>query len=85
MFHVMQVTMEDVFIDGTKIEADANKYKFVWKPTTYHLRLSDKIRDLLKEVGLDRGLPEKGIIEVKMVASKLTEFHRWLKAVRSRI
>ena len=80
MFHVMQVTMEDVFIDGTKIEADANKYKFVWKPTTYHLRLSDKIRDLLKEVGLDRGLPEKGIIEVKMVASKLTEFHRMVES-----
>ena len=24
------------YLDGTKIEANANKYKFVWKPTTFH-------------------------------------------------
>ena len=32
------------FLDGSKFEADANKYKFVWKPTKYHQKLSDKIR-----------------------------------------
>ena len=28
----LNITFEDAFIDGTKIEANANKYKFVWKP-----------------------------------------------------
>ena len=35
------------YLDGTKIEANANKYKFVWKPTTYHKKLDIKIRELL--------------------------------------
>lgn len=28
--------VSDQYLDGIKIEANANKYKFVWKPTTYH-------------------------------------------------
>lgn len=24
------------YLDETKIETNANKYKFIWKPTTYH-------------------------------------------------
>lgn len=28
------VTLDCLFIDGTKIEADANKYSFVWKKAT---------------------------------------------------
>ena len=39
--------MDKAYIDGSKFEADANKYKFVWKPTNYHLKFSDKIRNLL--------------------------------------
>ena len=26
------ITIDDIFIDGSKFEANANKYKFVWKP-----------------------------------------------------
>jgi transposase len=66
------VTVEDLFIDGSKFEADANKYKFVWKPTTYHLNLSDKIRFLLNEAGLSRSVPEKGILPSSLIADKLT-------------
>ena len=43
--------IEDIFDDGTKIEANANKYKFVWKPTKFHMRLDAKIKDLLKNIG----------------------------------
>lgn len=39
------------YLDGTKIEANANKYKFVWKPTTFHEKLDIKIKDLLNEMG----------------------------------
>ena len=35
------------YVDGTKIEANANKYKFVWKPTKYHEKLNEKIKDYL--------------------------------------
>ncbi len=38
---------DDCFIDGTKIEANANKYKFVYKPTTFKIKLFDKIKNLL--------------------------------------
>ncbi len=39
--------IDDCFIDGTKIEANANKYKFVYKPTTFNIKLFDKIKNLL--------------------------------------
>ena len=42
-----QIPIDDCFIDGTKIEANANKFKFVYKPTTFKIALFDKIRDLL--------------------------------------
>ena len=42
-----KISIDDCFIDGTKIEANANKYKFVYKPTTFKINLFDKIRDLL--------------------------------------
>ena len=30
------INIDDVFLDGSKFEANANKYKFVRKPTTFH-------------------------------------------------
>lgn len=41
------------YLDGTKIQANANKYKFVWKPTTYHNKLDLKIRELLLEINIE--------------------------------
>ncbi|WP_234032712.1 IS1182 family transposase [Paenibacillus faecalis] len=37
------ITMEQYFLDGTKIEADANKYSFVWKKAT--LRFEEKLKE----------------------------------------
>ena len=39
------------YLDGTKLEANANKYKFVWKPTTFHKKLDEKIRKFFNEIG----------------------------------
>ena len=47
----LNLNISDNFVDGTKIEANANKYKFVWKPTKYHKKLNEKIKDKLKELG----------------------------------
>lgn len=41
------------YLDGTKIEANANKYKFVWKPTTFHKKLDAKIKTLFLEMGYE--------------------------------
>ena len=72
--------LDDVFIDGSRFEADANKYKFVWKPTKFHEKLSDKIRDLLRGVGLSRSIPEKGIIDSKLIAIKASELSKLVEA-----
>ncbi|MDO4468190.1 MAG: transposase [Bacillota bacterium] len=74
-----ELNIDDAFIDGSKFEADANKYKFVWKPTKYHENLSNKIRELLSEVGLSRSIPEKGIIDSKLIASKVSELSKLTK------
>ena len=43
------INIDDCFLDGTKIEANANKYKFVWKPTTFHKKLDENIKTLLNK------------------------------------
>lgn len=42
-----EINIDDVFLDGTKIEANANKYLFVWKPTAHHKKLNENIKELL--------------------------------------
>lgn len=46
------ITMETYFLDGTKIEADANKYSFVWKKATtrFEAQLQDKIHETLTHI-----------------------------------
>jgi transposase/ribosomal protein S20 len=46
------VKLENYFLDGTKIEANANKHKVVWEKRRrkYHGRLQEKIRELLQEI-----------------------------------
>ncbi len=56
------------YLDGTKIEANANKYKFVWKPTTFHKRLDTKIKELL--VSMEIEVTDKQLIK----SNKLNEF-----------
>lgn len=79
IFEECKINMDNQHLDGTKYEANANKYKFIWKPTTFHKKLGDKIRVLLKEYELLRGIPKDDIIESKLVADKLTEFSEQLK------
>ncbi len=46
------ITLENYFLDGTKIEADANKYSFVWKKATskFEAELNEKIQETLKHI-----------------------------------
>jgi len=46
------VDLEQYFVDGTKMEANANKYSFVWKKSTenYKVKLQENVKTLLDEV-----------------------------------
>jgi transposase len=46
------VKLEHYFLDGTKIEADANKHKVVWakRRENYHNRVQEQIKELLKHI-----------------------------------
>lgn len=46
------VKLENYFLDGTKIEANANKYKAVWgtQREHYHKRVQEQIKELLKQI-----------------------------------
>ena len=71
----------DCFIDGSKIEADANRYKFVWKPMVFHERISEKARGLLYSMGLGRGVPGSGVIASSMLAEKVTAANDLLASI----
>ena len=43
------IDTSDTFVDGTKLEANANKYKFVWKPRKNHDRLNEGLRTVISE------------------------------------
>ena len=59
-----EIDLTNVFIDGTKIEANANKYTFVWKKRVLkdRARLQEKIRKelpgMLEEIGVKYHIPE---------------------------
>lgn len=46
------VKLEHYFVDGTKIEADANRYSFVWKKSTQtnKQKLQEKVGELFKKI-----------------------------------
>jgi hypothetical protein len=46
------VKLEDYFLDGTKIEANANKYTFVWKGSTlkYNQKLDEKFQQIVLSI-----------------------------------
>ena len=49
----LNLNIDNVYIDGTKIEANANKYKFVWKPTKFHEKLDEKIKKFIIDIDYD--------------------------------
>lgn len=46
------IDLESYFVDGTKLEANANRYSFVWRKSTekYKAGLQEKVRTLLDEI-----------------------------------
>ncbi|MEG1255301.1 transposase [Clostridium sp.] len=52
-----EVSPKNLFIDGTKIEANANKYTFVWKKSTnkFELKLQEKIHKFIEDFNITYG------------------------------
>lgn len=63
------------YLDGTKMEANANKYKFVWKPTKFHEKLDIKIKESLFKMEME--FNEKKLI-------KSSELNEHIKSYVSR-
>ena len=61
----------DAFIDGTKYQANANKYKFVWKPAKRHRKLSIKINDVIERYSLITGFSKNEFISTNTVVTAL--------------
>ena len=66
------IVFDDAFIDGTKYEANANKYKFVWKPIKHHKNLSIKIGNIIKEHNLIANYNNEVMIKSSTVAYAIT-------------
>ena len=57
LYEVGKINFEHLFVDGTKIEANANKYTFVWRKSTnkFQARLKDKVSAFLQKINKDYG------------------------------
>lgn len=78
-----ELSLENLFIDGTKIEAVANKYSFVWKKsvTKNQQKLFDKIPAFILKVENDFGIKilyknEIKIYHLKKLRKKLKKIQK---------
>lgn len=60
------------YLDGTKIESNANKYKFFWKPTTFHKKIDIKIKELLLSIYME--INNKNLIKSNELNDKIKEY-----------
>jgi hypothetical protein len=88
------VKLENYFVDGTKVEANANRHKVVWAKSRakYEKRLREKVKELLKEIDAvneaeneeygDKDLEEMGgggELTAEKLEQKIAELNQRLK------
>ncbi|MGM9947780.1 transposase [Floccifex sp.] len=69
IIHELGLDITDQYLDGTKFEANANKYKFVWKPIKFHEKLDAKIKDYL--IKIDEKYASKELIKSHVLFEKI--------------
>ena len=82
------IDLKDYFVDGTKMEANANKYTFVWKKSVgkYRVNLQNKVHGLMEEIDKlnnedDELYPEKTETEKgEITPEEIEDFARRLSA-----
>lgn len=74
-----EISFENLFVDGTKIEADANKYSFVWRKAVSknESRLQEKVRSFLSENFPGKDLGER--ITCEEMGEALAELEQKIK------
>ncbi len=79
------INTEEYFVDGTKIEANANKYTFVWKKAVekYKIKLQEQVHKLMKDIDNineeeDKLYPDKEIKPEEITPEELEEFSKRL-------
>ena len=52
LYRLGEINFENIFIDGTKIEAAANRYTFVWRKSImyYEKKMNIKISELFEKI-----------------------------------
>lgn len=71
MSTLREIKYEHLFVDGTKLEANANKYSFVWKKSTtkYEIRLLEKLTkqtaELCSKYGVVTDTPKELLRELE--------------------
>lgn len=73
-----EIKYRNIFIDGTKVEANANKYSFVWKSSTtkFETRLQEKTRKNIEFINKDLNTTydiPKDKIKIEYINSILSE------------
>jgi hypothetical protein len=78
------IDQEAIFIDGTKVEANANKFTFVWKKAVnkYHGKFVEKSNQLYNELFENQIIPEiKREKEEQLSIEELIQFAENLEEV----
>lgn len=75
IFKKLDLKMDVAYIDGTKFEANANKYKFVWKPTTFHERITLKVSKIISDYNLIDNFQTPSLITSKTIALAINNLY----------
>ena len=73
----MDLDIEDVFLDGSKFEANASKYKFVWKPTKHLENQQKKVISILSKYSIPVDLKKVNSVTV---AESITKVQNYAKS-----
>lgn len=82
------VHLDDYFVDGTKIEANANRYTFVWKKSAenYKKKLETKVDQLIRHIDEITAEEEtKSIITSEKIEKKVQEWEKRLSPTKRQI
>jgi len=78
-----EIAYKNIFIDGTKIEANANKYTFVWKKSTdkFENKLQEKIKKVLSDLSLEFYI-NMDKVEDKITVDRITKILHKLEDIK---
>ncbi len=79
-----EILFENAFIDGTKIEANANRYTFVWKKAILKNegKMFDKILVLLEAINIEE--LERFTVEKETIVDDINKILQWLASEKKK-